>query len=150
ANNYSDDQTVDQIVRTFLTDKAPSDRKTSPEANFLKTPLRQSSPKAMQDETSKISENEHSNSLASSRRFRANLITGDVLQMHRNKFTPEKLFSPRLIRSNAASKLRSLRCYNPPIRMVKSKSSKITQNGDPGVRPANTTDVVADPRKLLG
>ncbi|KAF8562734.1 hypothetical protein P879_09280 [Paragonimus westermani] len=145
VNNYSDDQTVDQIVRTFLNDKATSDKKLLPEANFLKTPSRPNSPTATQDKTSKISENEHSKSLASSRRFHANFTTGDVLQMHRNKFTPEKPFSPRLIRSNATSKLRSLRCYNPPIRMTISNSSKISQNGDPNVRPASTTEVIQDP-----
>ncbi|KAF6775083.1 hypothetical protein AHF37_05863 [Paragonimus kellicotti] len=64
--------------------------------------------------------------------------------MHQNKFTPEKPFSPRLIRSNASSKLRSLRCYNPPIRMTKSNSGKISHNEDQNMRPASTTDVIAD------
>ncbi|KAF5402501.1 hypothetical protein PHET_03699 [Paragonimus heterotremus] len=144
VNNYSDDQTVDQIVRTFLTDNATSSRRVSPVANVLKTPSRPNIPTAMQDKTLKISENGHSSSVASSRRFRADFVTGDVLQMHRNKFTPEKPFSPRLIRSNATSKLRSLRCYNPPIRMTKSNSSKISQDEDQNLRPATTADIIAD------
>ncbi|CAH8544367.1 unnamed protein product [Dicrocoelium dendriticum] len=43
----------------------------------------------------------------------------DILQIHQHKFTTQKPFSPRTIRSNASSKLRSLRCYNPPEITIK-------------------------------
>ncbi|KAH8860869.1 spermatogenesis-associated 7-like [Schistosoma japonicum] len=50
-------------------------------------------------------------------------LSKDVLDVHRNKFTNPKPFSPRTIKSNASSKLISLRCYNPPKRIVRLRQS---------------------------
>ncbi|KAK4469561.1 hypothetical protein MN116_007101 [Schistosoma mekongi] len=57
-------------------------------------------------------------------------LSKDVLDIHRNKFTSPKPFSPRTVKSNASSKLISLRCYNPPKRIVHRRQSDSKGVGD--------------------
>ncbi|GAA48932.1 spermatogenesis-associated protein 7-like [Clonorchis sinensis] len=65
------------------------------------------------------------------------LEVGDLLQIHKHRFTEEKPFSPRTIRSNASSKLRGLRCYNPPVRTSRVKAASAEQLEPERIRPAS-------------
>ncbi|XP_055952358.1 spermatogenesis-associated protein 7-like isoform X2 [Argiope bruennichi] len=60
-----------------------------------------------------------------SNRNRKKIIKGDILDWHTDCFVkPSKPFSPRIIaNTNAKSKLKDMRCYNPPFRKKKHSSS---------------------------
>lgn len=59
-------------------------------------------------------------------------MSTDVLDIHRDKFTSPKPFSPRTMKSNVSSKLISLRCYNPPKRIIRRQSdSKVSLDVKP-------------------
>lgn len=52
-------------------------------------------------------------------------IRGDIMDWHKEHFVePKKPFSPRLlVKPDAKSKVREMRCYNPPFRKKKTHSS---------------------------
>lgn len=54
------------------------------------------------------------------------IIKGDIMDWHREHFMePKKPFSPRLLDNpSAKSKVRDMRCYNPPFRRKTIKSSQ--------------------------
>ncbi|GFY70511.1 uncharacterized protein TNIN_212521 [Trichonephila inaurata madagascariensis] len=64
----------------------------------------------------------HSHSLD---RKNKKIIKGDIIDWHKEHFVnPSKPFSPRiLVDTNAKSKVREMRCYNPPFRKKKHQSS---------------------------
>lgn len=64
----------------------------------------------------------HSHSLE---RKKKKIIKGDLIDWHKDYFVnPSKPFSPRiLVDANAKSKVREMRCYNPPFRKKKHHSS---------------------------
>lgn len=53
------------------------------------------------------------------------VIKGDILDWHRDHFVmPTKPFSPRILADTMSkSKIRDMRCYNPPFRKKKANSS---------------------------
>ncbi|VDP65977.1 unnamed protein product [Echinostoma caproni] len=61
------------------------------------------------------------------------------MERYQHKFTKEKPFSPRTVKNNAESKLRSLRCYNPPIRARRLSTEKKTS------RPLSAGETQAEP-----
>ena len=62
----------------------------------------------------------------SGKHFKKKLIKGDIMDYHSEHFLePQKPFSPRILDNpSAKSKVRDMRCYNPPFRKKKIKSSQ--------------------------
>ncbi|CAL1298479.1 unnamed protein product, partial [Larinioides sclopetarius] len=60
-----------------------------------------------------------------SNRNRKKAVKGDILDLHTNCFVkPSKPFSPKIVaNTNAKSKVKDMRCYNPPFRKKKHSSS---------------------------
>ncbi|CAI2726204.1 unnamed protein product [Schistosoma spindalis] len=75
-------------------------------------------------------------------------LSTDVLDIHRDKFTSPKPFSPRTMKSNFSSKLIGLRCYNPPKRISRHQSdSKVLLDVKPVIhfkKPAGTCTTNSD------
>ncbi|GFT28250.1 uncharacterized protein NPIL_101461 [Nephila pilipes] len=77
------------------------------------------SPLFLRDESSRNSK--HSHSMVKKKK----VIKGDLIDWHKDHFVnPSKPFSPRILMdTNAKSKVREMRCYNPPFRKRKHHSS---------------------------
>ncbi|CAL8080444.1 unnamed protein product [Calicophoron daubneyi] len=138
-NKFSEDPAVDQIVKSFLAHKPLSSSDSiSDDENVARTKERYSS--AFESRGSSIRKNRQG-SLTSYRTSatRPGSCGGDILQMHRDKFTEERPFCPRTVKSNVASKIRGLRCYNPPIKVPRSFLSG-SQSGKLSGRSASATE----------
>ncbi|CAH8505399.1 unnamed protein product [Heterobilharzia americana] len=138
-NTFSDDPEVDEIVRKFLLDDCA--KYTEPftynehhlqsaggENAFGKHTCSDRGPASLR----KLEGDCFSNKTV----HRRQSFSKDVMDIHHNKFTNPKLFSPRTIKSNASSKLIGLRCYNPPKRVVRicQPDSKVILDVKPVIR----------------
>ncbi|CAH8506118.1 hypothetical protein MS3_00006246 [Schistosoma haematobium] len=134
-NTFSDDPEVDRIVRRFILDS--NDK--------LMEPL------GLGEHRSEVVGNKNTcekcdcsdgepiilrkldvDCFSTKTAHRRQLLSTDVLDIHRDKFTSPKPFSPRTMKSNVSSKLISLRCYNPPKRISRRQSdSKVSLDVKP-------------------
>ncbi|CAH8503058.1 unnamed protein product [Schistosoma bovis] len=134
-NTFSDDPEVDRIVRRFILDS--NDK--------LMEPL------GLGEHRSEVVGNKNTcekcdcsdgepiilrkldiDCFSTKTAHRRQSLSTDVLDIHRDKFTSPKPFSPRTMKSNVSSKLISLRCYNPPKRIIRRQSdSKVSLDVKP-------------------
>ncbi|CAH8506142.1 unnamed protein product [Schistosoma curassoni] len=134
-NTFSDDPEVDRIVRRFILDS--NDK--------LMEPL------GLGEHRSEVVGNKNTcekcdcsdgepiilrkldvDCFSTKTAHRRQSLSTDVLDIHRDKFTSPKPFSPRTMKSNVSSKLISLRCYNPPKRISRRQSdSKVSLDVKP-------------------
>ncbi|CAH8506036.1 unnamed protein product [Schistosoma bovis] len=134
-NTFSDDPEVDRIVRRFILDS--NDK--------LMEPL------GLGEHRSEVVGNKNTcekcdcsdgepiilrkldiDCFSTKTAHRRQSLSTDVLDIHRDKFTSPKPFSPRTMKSNVSSKLISLRCYNPPKRIIcRQSDSKVSLDVKP-------------------
>ncbi|TPP65854.1 hypothetical protein FGIG_05692 [Fasciola gigantica] len=130
---FSDDQVVDNIVKEFLKEN-PIFFQSDPNDEWHDASEREKG-KAIASVRNNRDRSGIARSAAGSSRSafgsRPASSGGDVLKRFQHKFTKEKPFSPRTMKTNAESKIRRLRCYNPPIRARRSSTSTERQSSRP-------------------
>ncbi|TGZ70881.1 hypothetical protein CRM22_002951 [Opisthorchis felineus] len=136
VTKFSDDPSVDQIVRSYIRNKPSEGCEFTSELPWKATHLMESPDGRPSGNGSLIAARRPGTSHSTQSRMRR-LEAGDLLQIHKHRFTEEKPFSPRTIRSNASSKLRGLPCYNPPVRTSRIKAASAEQLEPERIRPAS-------------
>ncbi|KER30776.1 hypothetical protein T265_02819 [Opisthorchis viverrini] len=138
-----DDPSVDQIIRSYIRNKPSENHKFTSELLLNATYLRESLDDRPSGNDSPIAARRPGTSHSTQSRIRHSEV-GDLLQTHKHRFTEEKPFSPRTIRSNASSKLRGLRCYNPPVRTSRVKAANAEQLEPERIRPVSALATKSD------
>ncbi|CAH8486068.1 unnamed protein product [Schistosoma turkestanicum] len=132
-NTFSDDPEVDRIVRKFVLDSSEKQIELfgpSEHHSEVVKDKRKRDKSVCSNGEPMVLRRLDVDCLSTKTVHRRQLSSADVLDIHRNKFTSPKPFSPRTVKSSIPSKLISLRCYNPPKRTSRRRSgSKVSSDG---------------------